>query len=493
MKGFFRKLICAAAFAAASFLLPAMALGQSAAPVRPLYDLTGTGILPSPGFDVSSRSAYLIELGSGEVLFAKNANEDRYPASITKIMTAMVVLEHCALDEEVTFSHASVTDLEDGGFDARFKEGEVLTVEQCLYALMLDSVNSCGYALAEHVAGSIEGFAALMNEKAAAIGCTNSNFTNPHGLNDDKHRTTAHDMALIMWNALQNEDFYRIDSTVTYTIEPTEKNPSGYTFSMNHKMLHSDSEYYYDTAVAGKTGYTSLAFNTLVTYAKRDGAELIAVVMKETQGGGVRYSDTKKLLDYGFDKFQMTDISNLSQGFFTGLESVSPLPLSMDTGLRLYLPSETTNISFNFSSSDTMGLDEAVGSLQIKSGEYLAAGRALLVEGGLLKTASAAGTDTDVTPGESAAEPATDGETEPVSDAPRQDQESGSGFKTFLLAVMWVVIAAAAAVGLWWCAVRIIKRRRRRQREQLKLRRERIERMRALRREKSLENDDNEL
>ncbi|MBQ7246682.1 MAG: serine hydrolase [Lachnospiraceae bacterium] len=491
-----RKLISIIAVIMAAVMLPVYVAAETSAPPRPLGDLTGSGILPPTGFDISARSAYLIELGSGEVLYAKNANEDRYPASITKIMTAMVVLEHCSLDEQVTFSHASVTDLEDGGHDARFKEGEVLTVEQCLYGLMLDSVNSCGYALAEHVAGSLADFAALMNEKARSIGCTNTNFTNPHGLNDEKHRTTAHDMALIMWNALQNPDFYRIDSARTYRVEATEKRPEGYTFTMHHKMMQPESEFYYDTVVAGKTGYTSLAFNTLVTYAKRDGAELIAVVMKESQGSGTIYRDTKKLLDYGFDKFTLTDISSLAGGFDLGLRSIAPMPVTTDSSLKLYLPTETTNISFNFSSSDTMGLEKAIGSLQIKAGEAAVAGRAIVADEALMSIVGAGenpqgGTDTqnpDVQ-NPDAQNPDVQNPDVQNPDAQNPDEQDtgstqekgGSGFVTFLKVIMWIIIIGVLGIGGWWCAVQLIKRRRREEAARKAARKVRMDRIKSLR------------
>ena len=118
------------------------------------------------GPELNSRSAILIEMNSGEILFAKNEDEKRYPASITKVMTALLTIENCKMDEKVTFSHAAVTDLEEGGYNGYYKEGEELTVEQCLYGLLLESVNECGYALAEHIAGSVPAFAEMMNKRA---------------------------------------------------------------------------------------------------------------------------------------------------------------------------------------------------------------------------------------------------------------------------------------------------------------------------------------
>lgn len=328
-----------------------------------LRDLRSEEAWPQ-GPDIVGESAFLLEANSGMVLFGKNENETRFPASITKVMTALVVLESCDLQEEVTFSHNAIYDIEDGGHNWAFTEGEVLTVEECLYALILESVNECGYALAEHVSGSLEGFAELMNAKAVEIGCTNTHFTNPHGLNDDEHTTTAHDMALIFWAALQNEDFYRIDSTAAYTIPAVEGKTAGHSLTMHHKMMLPDSEYYYEGVKGGKTGYTSVAKNTLLTFAEREGKQLVCVVMK-SDGGGVVYSDTAKLLDYGFDNFQFQDMTVASRNFCRGLSMGYPLPLTVEGSSAVMLPEGVNPLSIDFvSSSDGGGV---VGSLAFAS------------------------------------------------------------------------------------------------------------------------------
>ena len=155
-----------------------------------------------------------------------------------------------------------------------------------------------GNALAEHVAGSNAKFAEMMNAKAAALGCTNTHFTNPHGLNDTNHYTTPHDMALIARAAFQNDTVKTVASTRTYTLPPTIKNPSGLTVTMGHKMLNPSDSRYYPGVIGGKTGYTSKAGNTLVTAVEKDGVRLIAVVMKSKS---THYTDTKAMFDYGFE------------------------------------------------------------------------------------------------------------------------------------------------------------------------------------------------
>lgn len=414
--------------------------------------------------EISSRSAFVIELKSGEILYSKNEDEDRYPASITKVMTALLVLENCSLDEEVTFSKAAVTDIEDGGHDWRFKEGEVLTVEQCLYALMLNSVNECAYALAEHVAGSVAAFADMMNEKASALGCTNTHFTNPHGLNDSNHITTAHDMALIFWAALQNEKFYEIDSTISYKIPGTELCPEGYSLQMHHKMMIKGSGYYNENVKAGKTGYTSIAKHTLVTYAERDGKELVAVVMKEPTGGGVIYEDTRKLLNYGFDKFTLTDLSAVSKAILYGINGSAPLPVSSQDKIYAYLPESYTNVS--------AGLEPAAGGAQgaiaIKSGETVLFTRPLRINGEAL----------------SVEKPSNPEETNAYSSetaANESSAEESSPLKIIFKVILITIIALITLVILYWIVIQFIKRRRMRLRRKQIKRKTEIQRIRRLR------------
>lgn len=254
--------------------------------------------LPEP--EIAAEGAVLLDASTGKVLYGKNADQQFYPASITKVMTALLVLERCSLNDVVTFSASATTNLESGAVSLDITEGDRLTVEQCLYGLLLKSANEIGNGLAEHVAGSVANFAGLMNERAAQLGCTNTHFANPHGLNDSTHRTTSHDMALIMRAALQNETFRRIATTCTYDF-PATKKAGARTITMGHKMMYPSDSRYYEGIIGGKTGYTSLAGNTLVTGVERNGVRLIVVIMKAKQ---THYTDTKALLDYGFANYQ---------------------------------------------------------------------------------------------------------------------------------------------------------------------------------------------
>lgn len=250
--------------------------------------------------EIAAEGAVLMDAATGKVLYGKNADQQFYPASITKVMTALLVLERCSLTDVVTFSASATTNLESGAVSLGITEGDRLTVEQSLYGLLLKSANEIGNGLAEHVAGSVANFAGLMNEKAAQLGCTNTHFANPHGLNDASHKTTPHDMALIMRAALENETFRRISTTLTYDF-PATKKEGAKTITMGHKMMYPSDSHYYEGIIGGKTGYTSLAGNTLVTGAERNGVRLITVVMKSKQ---THYTDTKALLDYGFANYQ---------------------------------------------------------------------------------------------------------------------------------------------------------------------------------------------
>lgn len=245
---------------------------------------------------ISSEGAVLMDADTGALLYSKNSETKYYPASITKLMTALLVAERTNLSDTVTFSKAATTNLEAGAVTLNMTEGDKLTVEQSLYGLMLKSANDVANGLAEHVSGSVSSFAQLMNAKARELGCTNTNFVNPNGLTNSSHYTTPHDMALIAKAAFQNGVIRKVCSTVRYQI-PATKKAGARTVTMGHKMINSSDSRYYPGVLGGKTGFTSAAGNTLVTYAEKNGSRLIVVIMKSKS---THYDDTKALLDYGF-------------------------------------------------------------------------------------------------------------------------------------------------------------------------------------------------
>ncbi len=266
------------------------------------------------GPTVEGEAAIVMEASTGTVLYEKNADEQLYPASITKIMTALLAVENSSMDEQVTFSMDAVYKTEGSGISRDVDE--VMSMKDCLYGLMLESSNECAYAIAEHVGGTYDNFVQMMNEKAAELGCTHTHFNNPHGLPDENHYTCARDMALISQEALKNETFRLITSTRRYTIPPTNKHAQETYLTNHHKMLNNwrgDSTYLYDGCIGGKTGYTSVADSTLVTFAERDGMTLICVVMKEKSPG--HYVDTTNLLNYCFENFQLWNVAENEQNY----------------------------------------------------------------------------------------------------------------------------------------------------------------------------------
>lgn len=296
-----------------------------------------------------SEAGIVMDLDSGAVLFAQNIHVQEYPASITKLLTALVVVENASMDEQVTFSHDAVYNVESGsGNKLQLEEGDVLSVKDCLYVMLLQSSNQAANALAEHVGGSREAFADMMNEKAASLGCRESHFVNPSGLNDPEQLTSAYDMAQIGAAVFGNPTLLEICSTTSATLPPTINNPNGRTYSMGHKLVvtgDSSDENYYPSAVAGKTGYTSLAGQTLVTYAEQDGRRQVAVTLKSTQR--THYSDTKTILDFGFARFKNVSVAENETDYVTGEEPVtigdetySPSDLYLDEKAVVTLPND---------------------------------------------------------------------------------------------------------------------------------------------------------
>lgn len=228
---------------------------------------------------IAGESGIVIEVSTGTILYEKNMHDIHYPASITKIMTALLAIENCEMDEIVTVPPEAVY-MEDKGTHIALDEGEQLTVEQCLYAVMLASANDAAYALAEHVGGIYENFIHMMNEKAKELGCQNTNFTNSHGLPDENHVTSAYDMALITKAALQCDMFQVVSGTSYYEIPPTEHQKDLICFNNHHKMI-GKTEFQNEEVFAGKNGYTNAAGHTLVTCAKRDDMVIICVVMRD--------------------------------------------------------------------------------------------------------------------------------------------------------------------------------------------------------------------
>lgn len=309
-----------------------------------------------------SPSVILMEESTGTILYEKNMDEAHYPASITKIMTTLLALENGNLSDMVTFSDDAINNTEGSGIARDY--GEQMTLEQCLYGVMLESANECAYAVAEHVGGTVENFVDMMNAKAKELGCTNTHFANPHGLQDENHYTTAHDMALIAQAAYQNETFRIIIGTKMYTIPPTNKHAEETVLRNHHDMLctyhNANRKYLYPYCVGGKTGYTATANSTLVTYAEKDGMTLICVVM-DTQSPN-QFIDTVNLFDYAFDNFQVLNVAENDTNYSAettvdngNLDNIEPF-VELDKDAVIVLPKTAefsdTSSSVEYNDSD---------------------------------------------------------------------------------------------------------------------------------------------
>ena len=231
--------------------------------------------------DVSATAAILMDAATGQVLYEKNADRRMLIASTTKIMTALVAIEHGGLQETVTVRQEHMVE----GSSMYLKPGEEITVEALLYGLLLCSGNDAALALADHCGGSVEGFVAQMNDKAGRIGMTNTSFANPNGLDDEAHYSTARDMARLAACAAGYPTFVRICATETATV-------GGRTMTNHNKLLRR-----VDGCVGMKTGYTRAAGRTLVSCAWRDGRCLVAVTLQD----GNDWLDHAALYDYGFE------------------------------------------------------------------------------------------------------------------------------------------------------------------------------------------------
>jgi D-alanyl-D-alanine carboxypeptidase len=250
--------------------------------------------LPEP----DAASAVLMDADTGIVLFSKGGHEQHYPASVTKVMTALLTLEHCRdLDERINFSRNAVFSLPRNASHIAMDEGETLSVYDALNGLLLSSANEVANALAEHIAGDTEAFADLMNKRAISLGAVNTHFENPTGLHGANHYTTAFDMALIMNAAVKHPVFNDIIAKRRHDIPPTEKQTQ-YRQLLNTNQAIHPGQFFNEQVTGGKTGFTDEAQHTLLTFAEYGGRSLIASVL----GGGRpgTYADTQALLAYGF-------------------------------------------------------------------------------------------------------------------------------------------------------------------------------------------------
>lgn len=276
---------------------------------------------------VEARAAILVDVNSGEVLFEQAADTRQYPASLTKLTTALVVADHCDLSESVTVPAEAFSNLIDAGSSANLKQGEVMTVEELLYCMLVVSGNDAANALAIHVAGNLPDFYELMNHKAEELGCTGTHYVNAHGLHDTNHYTTARDLYRIARAFVANDDLMKIANTVSYVVPATNLSPQRILNSTNYLISGiSTIRYIYTPARGIKTGTTTPAGYCLVSSAEKNGLYLVSVMLgagkNETTGDVMSFVETKRMFEWGFHNFSYQTIVDSG-------EPVTELPVEL--------------------------------------------------------------------------------------------------------------------------------------------------------------------
>lgn len=286
--------------------------------VSVLISLTNTSFATNTELTTYSPNCIVMEASTGKIVYEKNSNAQAFPASTTKIMTAILALENCNLTDIATVSHEAIYSVPIGYSHAYLVEGEQLTIEQLLHLLLIPSANDAANVLAEHIAGSISSFTTMMNTKASELGCKNTNFVNANGIHNEKHYSSAYDLALMGRYAMQNETFRKIVSTKKYTLPATNNYlESNRFFKTTNELIVSDDRvavdnYYYSYATGIKTGYTNAAKECIVASAQKDGIEYIVVILgaeKTENGLSGRYLDCKNLFNYAFDNYKTYTIN----------------------------------------------------------------------------------------------------------------------------------------------------------------------------------------
>ncbi len=300
--------------------------------------------------ELTSQAAILINADSGTILYAKNATQMMFPASTTKLMTALLTVENTSPEDIISFSRTAVNSLPPGSSHIGMRAGESLTVKDCLYGLLLPSANEVANALAEHISGSISSFVSLMNTRAEELGLINTHFSNPNGLHEDSHYSCAYDLAMILKQCIQNPTFLEVASRPTYVREPDELLNKRIPMASTNDMQRPNRAYYDPDVVCGKTGWTEQAGRCLVTYASRNGMNLISVTMNTIEPN--QFLDTTQLLDYGFDQFSLANISKSDHSYDSSHLIDSPLHFQQETkGLVQLDPSSNlllpSNLSFD--------------------------------------------------------------------------------------------------------------------------------------------------
>ncbi len=329
---------------------------------------TGTDNLWPVAPDIEAGSAILIDADTGAILYEKDAHKEGFPASTTKILTGLLVLENCNLEDTVTFSREAAESVAYDEANLGTRAGEQYSVKDALYGLLLHSANEIAYGLAEHVSGSVDEFVEIMNARAKEMGAINTHFANASGLHNENHYTTPYDMAMIARGCYNNTTFVDIDSTYsTYTIAPTNKMKSYRYFRHRHEML-KNREFYYEYCKGGKTGFTSDAGYTLVTFAEKDGMRLICVCFEADEDG--RFVDTRTLFDWGFENFAKVTASSSDISSIFSSNNIYNSRVYNNFNYRFNISTSTLTLPSGVSVGDiTLGVPDSTTS-ELVNGVY---------------------------------------------------------------------------------------------------------------------------
>lgn len=321
--------------------------------------------------NINAKAAVVLDGETGQILYSKDCDNQYFPASTTKVLTALVVLDNTNLNDIITIGmNPPFAD----GSSIGLKEGEKFTVETLLTGLLLESGNDCAEALAEHVGGSLENFANMMNEKAKAIGCKNSKFNNPSGLPDDKHLTTAYDLALILREAIKNPDFVRISRLISVELPPSNLDKQKRWANNHNHLINKNSKYFYKYALAGKSGYTDVAKHTFVISAEKNGRTLVGAFLK-AEDKNKNFEDMKKVLEYCFDNFQNVKLYSKDDLIETvEINKNISLPILINKDVNYSFPKD---IASSVKPSINYELPHNIKRMDIKKGEKLATGKVI--------------------------------------------------------------------------------------------------------------------
>lgn len=318
--------------------------------------------------NINSKTAVAMDADSSIVLYNKDMNKKIYPASTTKILTAILSIENLSLDKNVVVSKTAISIPWDSS-SVYLKEGEIISINDLLYCLLLNSGNDAANVLAEAVSGDITTFVELMNKKAQELGCENTHFNNAHGYSDNNHYTTALDMAKILSYCIKNETFTKIMSTKSHIVDKTNKTDEKRYLSNTNRLIQKKEDNiharFYEYCIGGKTGYTDEAGRTLVTFGKKDNKNVIVTIFGASSGGNrdVRYTDAINLFEYSFNNFNKTTIANKNNYNFNYINTDKRLNYSVGLKENFEIMCKNNiipNISYTIDIDDTniTNLDE---------------------------------------------------------------------------------------------------------------------------------------